>query len=343
VLVVHEGEIEVGSDTSAAISVSGGGQGANTAAWLAQAGCAVTLVAAVGDDLAGRERVAELTALGVRCAVRTHAGAVTGSVVVLASRGERTMITDRGAALLLDPADVTAAIKAAPDAVHLHLSGYPLLDSRSRPGGLAALAAARERGLRTSVDAASAAPLRRVGARAFLDWVRGVDLMLCNRDEAGVLAGVGGAVGQARALTAVAENVVVKLGAEGAVWCDRAGGTWSVPGVGVPGAGVPGAGVRGGGVSSGGVPGIGVPRSEIPGSGIPGSGIPGDEVPSSGIPSDGVSRAGVPVADPTGAGDAFAAGVLAAWCRGASPAEALGAGAALGAAAVGKVGARPGR
>jgi sugar/nucleoside kinase (ribokinase family) len=281
VLVVHDGEIEVGSDTSAAISVAGGGQAANTAAWLAHAGCTVTLVAAVGDDPAGRERVAELAMLGVHCAVRSHPGAATGSVVVLASAGERTMITDRGAALLLDPADVAAAVKAAPDAVHLHLSGYPLLDAGSRPGGLAALVAARERGLRTSVDAASAAPLRRVGARAFLDWVRGADLLLCNADEATVLAGADRPAAQARALTAVARTVVVKGGAAGAVWCDRDGGTWSVPGV------------------------------------------------------------PVPVTDPTGAGDAFAAGLLTAWCAGSSPAEALGAGATLGAAAVGQIGARP--
>jgi ribokinase len=165
VLVVHDGPVAVGSDTIAAITVAGGGQAANTAAWLAYLGGTVTLVAAVGDDPAGHDRLAELTGRGVRCAVRPHRGANTGSVVVLASSTERTMFTDRGAAQLLDAADVTAAVAAA-DAGHLHLSGYPLLDAVSRPGALAALAAARERGWTTSVDAASAEPLRRVGAPA---------------------------------------------------------------------------------------------------------------------------------------------------------------------------------
>jgi sugar/nucleoside kinase (ribokinase family) len=202
-------------------------------------------------------------------------------VVVLSSADERTMITDRGAALLLDPADVRAAVKNAPGAAHLHLSGYPLLHAGSRPGGLAALAAARERGLTTSVDAASAEPLRQLGAGAFLDLIGGTDLLLCNADEAAVLAGTSAPEEQAAALTAVAGNVVVKRGGDGAVWASRDGVLRSV------------AGVR------------------------------------------------VPSLDPTGAGDAFAAGLLTAWCAGADPADALAAGAALGAAAVRTIGARP--
>ena len=47
------GRSQLGSDTAAAITVGGGGQAANTAAWLARAGRPVTLVAAVGDDAGG--------------------------------------------------------------------------------------------------------------------------------------------------------------------------------------------------------------------------------------------------------------------------------------------------
>ena len=115
-------------------------------------------------------------------------GASTGSVVVLSSAGERTMITDRGAALLLDPADVTAAVEAAPGATHLHLSGYPLLHAGSRPGGLAALAAARARGPDHQRRRGLGGPVAG-GGRAFWSWVREVDLLLCNADEADVLAG----------------------------------------------------------------------------------------------------------------------------------------------------------
>ncbi|MFI5931121.1 carbohydrate kinase family protein [Actinoplanes sp. NPDC051494] len=279
VLVVRSSPLAAGSDTEATVRIGGGGQAANTAAWLAHAGSEVTLIAAVGDDPAGRERVAELTEQGVRCAVRHHAGAATGSIVVLTNADERTMITDRGAALLLDPQDVRAAVQAAPDAVHLHLSGYALLHAGSRPGGLAALEAARERGLTTSVDAASAAPLREVGE--FLDLVRGIDLLFCNADEADVLAGPGDPGDQSRRLSAFAGTVVVKRGAHGSVWGSRDGTAHTS------------AAVR------------------------------------------------VPSLDPTGAGDAFAAGLLTAWLGGAGPGAALEAGAALGAAAVQRIGARP--
>ena len=281
VVVVPDGPIETGTDTRAAITHTGGGQGANTAAWLAHAGSPVTLVAAVGDDAAGRQRVAELVESGVCCAVRAHAGAVTGTVVVLASADERTLVSDPGACLLLGPDDVRAAVAGADRAVHLHLSGYVLLNEGSRPGGLAALAAAREHGLTVSVDAASAAPLRSTGAEVFLSWVRDADLLLCNADEATVLAGPGDPAEQAAALARVARAVVVKRGGDGAIWHGRDGAVHH------------GTSVR------------------------------------------------VPMTDPTGAGDAFAAGLLDAWCAGASPDKALAAGAALGAAAVSRVGGRP--
>jgi sugar/nucleoside kinase (ribokinase family) len=87
---------------------------------------------------------------------------------------------------------------------------------------LHAVATAHERGMTVSVDAASAAPLRRVG-KAFLDWVSGCDLLLANADEAAVLAGDGVAETQARALARVARIAVVKRGAGGAVWADAHG------------------------------------------------------------------------------------------------------------------------
>ncbi|BCJ67169.1 carbohydrate kinase family protein [Polymorphospora rubra] len=281
VLAVLAGPLVTGSDTRAGISVSGGGQAANTAAWLAAEGTPVTLIGAVGADPDGRARVAELAGLGVDTAIHESADAPTGTVIVLVHDGDRTMVTDRGANLRLPAGHVDAALAARPGARHLHLSAYTLLDAGSRDAGLRALAVARGRGLSTSVDAASAEPLRQVGAAVFLDWVRDVDLLLANADEATVLAGDRGPAEQARTLSAGVRHAVVKLGAAGAVW----------------------------------------------------AGPDGDVVGTAGRP--------VPVVDATGAGDAFAAGLLGTWVGGDGPRAALQAGAALGAVAVSTVGARP--
>ncbi|HEY6596233.1 MAG TPA: PfkB family carbohydrate kinase [Asanoa sp.] len=279
VVAVLSGQPVPDTDTPAAVRLTGGGQAANTAVWLAWHGVAVTLAATVGADGPGVARVAELRAAGVACPVPPLPGAATGTIIVLVDGVHRTMVTDRGAALRLRPSDVDVALDAAPGARHLHLSAYPLLDAESRSAGSHAIATARERGMTVSVDAASAAPLRRVG-KAFLDWVSGCDLLLANADEAEVLAGDGVAETQARALARVTRIAVVKRGAGGAVWADAHG------------------------------------------------------VRTAPAPS-------VRVVDPTGAGDAFAAALLAAWLAGDEPSAALGAGVAAGAAAVSVVGARP--
>jgi sugar/nucleoside kinase (ribokinase family) len=282
------GGLALGTDTAVRIGLTPGGSAANTAAWLAGTGTPVTLIAAVGADAAGDARLAELTAAGVTPAV-ARVDAPTGAIVVLSDPQERTMLCDRGANHLLPVEHVTAAVRAAAGtdagpvggAAHLHLSAYPLFDPGSAPAALAAVAAARQAGLRVSVDAASAAPLAAAGATA-LDWLRGVDLLLANLDEARVLVGdpTADPADAARTLTGLARSVVVKLGAAGAI---RADGDRLV-------------------------------RTEA-------------------VP--------VEVVDPTGAGDAFAAGLLAAELSGADPVAALRAGAALGARAVSRLGARP--
>ncbi|MGE5827282.1 MAG: carbohydrate kinase family protein [Micromonosporaceae bacterium] len=281
IVAVHPAALAVGSDTAAQISLVAGGAAANTAAWLATLDVAVDLVAAVGADAAGAQRVAELVTAGVGCAgVRRVDGAPTGSIIVLVHAGERSFLCDRGANLALTPSDVEAAVAVAATG-HVHLSGYVLLDEQSRPAGLAALAAGAAAGASTSVDAASAAPLRRTPE--FLHWIRGTDLLLANVGEAQAMRSAVSSDGDALAaeLTAFARAVVVKLGAGGALWADATGVVARVP-----------------------------------------------------------ARPAA-VVDPTGAGDAFAAGLLAAWLAGAAPSEALAAGTRLGALAVSQVGARP--
>jgi sugar/nucleoside kinase (ribokinase family) len=128
-----------------------------------------------------------------------------------------------------------------------------------------------------SVDPSSSALL----SAQFLDWAEGAGLLLPNVPEAHALTGESDPERAARALAERLDEVVVTLGADGALWTD------------------------------------------------------GDEVIR--VPAVPVEA----VEDSTGAGDAFAAGLLAARLEGAEVGEALAAGCRLAARAVQQAGARP--
>jgi ribokinase len=282
VVAAAAGPLAHASDTDARVRWTGGGAAANVAAWLASEGVPVALVARAGADLAGRGAVAELRDAGVDVHVALDAERATGTcVVVIAADGERTMLPDRGANLALAPDDVPAELFVPGG--HLHLSGYALLHDGPRAAGLAALDHAREAGMTISIDPASAAPLRACGVERVLDWVGGADLLLPNLDEARVLTDEGEPEAAARALVTRAgvREVVVTLGADGALWSD----------------------------------GHATVRAAAPE----------------------VER----LVDTTGAGDAFAAGWLAARRTGSDPRTALTAACALGSHAVSRAGARP--
>jgi sugar/nucleoside kinase (ribokinase family) len=217
VLASMSGPLAHGSDTPSRVTTAGGGSAANVAAWLARQGVPTSYVGRVGDDPLGRESVVALHGCGVTTYVSHDHERTTGTCVVLVEPGgERSMLPDSGANTTLTPADLPQ--EPFRPGAHLHLSGYTLLNEGCREAALAALALAREAGMTVSVDPSSAAPLRAVGAARFLAWTRGVDLLLANRDEAAVLAGTTDPHQAAQQLGDEYGEVVVKLGADGALW-----------------------------------------------------------------------------------------------------------------------------
>lgn len=212
-----EDPLALGSDTPARVVTRQGGAGANVAAWLAALGHPVAFVGCVGDDPFGREAVQVLAAAGVMTHVAVDPTAATGTCVVLVGRdGERTMLPDAGANSALSVMYLPMAVIR--EASHLHVSGYTLLNPGSRPAGHAALTAAHEAGVPTSVDAASAAPLEAVGAAEFIRLTEGVDLLICTLDEAEVLCGSKDPDIASARLTAHYPQLLLKLGAGGALW-----------------------------------------------------------------------------------------------------------------------------
>ena len=206
-----------GSDTPAKVTTHGGGSGANVAAWLGADGADVAFIGRRGADIAGRNRDMELMGYGVDARLVMDPERPTGTCVVMVThKGERTMLSDPGANAALSPDDLPHDL-FVPGA-HLHVSGYTLLSEGSRAAALAALDFAGRVGMSTSVDGASAAPLERVGAEPFFELTGNALLLFVNVAQARVLTGREDPEAAARVLTAWYPQVVIKLGADGALF-----------------------------------------------------------------------------------------------------------------------------
>ncbi|MDP9117338.1 MAG: PfkB family carbohydrate kinase [Actinomycetota bacterium] len=215
-VVAHlRGPIEPGSDRPAKIELRGGGSAANTAAWLAFAGIRTALIARVGDDPLGIWSRALLGA-GVHAPLSTDLSLPTGTCIVLVGPdGERTMVPDPGANASLCPSDVDAALLTAPG--HLHVSGYALFGEAAQ-AALHAMALARSSQMTVSVGAASAAPLRALGAAKFFELVGDDVLLVANQDEARVLTNRDDPAQAVRALSARVGRAIVTCGVHSALW-----------------------------------------------------------------------------------------------------------------------------
>jgi ribokinase len=85
-------------------------------------------------------------------------------------------------------------------------------------------------GMTLSVDAASAAPLIAAGVDNFLSWTSGADLLFANLDEAVAITGASDPHAATEGLTGHYSEVVVKLGAAGAMWAGGGAGSVRVGG-----------------------------------------------------------------------------------------------------------------
>jgi sugar/nucleoside kinase (ribokinase family) len=208
-----------GSDTPAAVTTCGGGSGANIAAWLAVDGAEVAFVGRRGADIAGRNRDMELMGYGVDARLVMDPERPTGNcVVMITHKGDNTMLSDPGANAALSPDDLPKDLFAP--GTHLHMSGYTLLNEGSRPAAITAMNYARQADMTISVGGASVAPLERVGAEPYLELTNGATLLFVNEAQAAVLTGRDDPAQAARVLTAWYPHVVVKLGADGALFAN---------------------------------------------------------------------------------------------------------------------------
>jgi sugar/nucleoside kinase (ribokinase family) len=220
VVWLHE-PVHYGTDTAARIVRRRGGSAANVAAFAVAAGDAGRFVGQVGRDATGDQLLAGLRGDGVDTVVAR--GGRTGSIVVIVDpTGERTMLTDRGAAVALDhlPDEALADVDV------LHVPAYSLVVEPLSSVARGAIRESRRRGALVSIDASSESVLTSFGVAEFrriVDEVR-PDVFFCNRSEHRAIGLEGDAPMPGAALT------VIKSGADPtAIVTGRTSATIAVP------------------------------------------------------------------------------------------------------------------
>ncbi len=225
-IAVMPDKINYGSDTPSKISTHGGGAAGNVASWLTRTDARATIVGHVGDDAAGSALMSEFDALGVRHQNLMVDKGSSGVVVVLVDpSGERTMFPDNGANSGLKLSDL-------PDLSEfnaVYLSGYSPLDPLSRPGVLAMIEKIKEAKLPIYFDPASVGGMMEVPLSEVKSWIRLMDVILLNEEEAIYLTGETDPEKAMELLLQECETVVIKRGSQGAIGKARGSILVSVP------------------------------------------------------------------------------------------------------------------
>ncbi len=169
-----------------------------------------------GNDYFGRFMLRGMKDCGIDTAgVRFTDRAKTGVTVSMAHRSTRTQVTYPGAIPLLRAADIDR--EALWRCRHAHFTGVYLQDGLR--GDLAdLLRQARERGLSTSLDS----QWDPAGTwQGLAEWLPLLDIFFCNQDEARSITGEEDARKACLVLRRRTARPLVKLGAEGALYCDE--------------------------------------------------------------------------------------------------------------------------
>jgi len=201
--------------SSASVNRCSGGSAANTVVGVAELGGRAGYCGKVGDDDLGRFYRDDLDGVGVRFEGASSTEPTGTALVLITPDAQRTMLTCLGASALLDANDAPQA--SLEGCAYVYVEGYLLPGESTRRAALAAIEAAKARGVRVALTVSD--PFV-VAQSAALLWelIEGpVDLLFCNEIEAAALVGTDDMVECARALHRKATNVALTLGAKGSV------------------------------------------------------------------------------------------------------------------------------
>jgi sugar/nucleoside kinase (ribokinase family) len=206
--------INYGNDTASKISSHPGGQAANVATWITRTNSKAHLVARTGNDPVGFALISDLDKYGVEHLNLMHSGRPTGVVVILVdANGERTMFPDNGANADLEVSD----LPPLDDVDCVYLSGYALLDFRSRDAVLAMIKKVKAAGKPIYFDPTTTGAMKIVSREEVLSWVALMDGILLNSEEALYLGEATDVESAEKNLAQLTPLVVIKLGSKGAM------------------------------------------------------------------------------------------------------------------------------
>jgi sugar/nucleoside kinase (ribokinase family) len=220
VVVALQAPINYGEDTPSKITTHGGGAAGNVASWIAHAGTAASIVARIGNDSAGAAITSEFEDLGVDYSSLRKTSDATGVVVVVVDKkGERTMFPETGANSGLVVTDM-------PDLVGFdaaYVSGYALLNPRSRAGVLDMIAVIKSAGLPIFYDTVTVGAMKEVGRALIQSWLPLMDYVLPNEEEALYVADASDIDSALTKLLELCPAVIIKRGPSGVIAQNRGG------------------------------------------------------------------------------------------------------------------------
>jgi len=220
VVVALQAPINYGEDTPSKITTHGGGAAGNVASWIAHAGTAASIVARIGNDSAGAAITSEFDDLGVDYTSLRKTSDATGVVVVVVDKkGERTMFPETGAnsGLVVTDMPDLAGFDAA------YISGYALLNPRSRAGVLDMIAVIKSAGLPIFYDTVTVGAMKEVDRALIQSWLPLMDYVLPNEEEALYVADAADIDSALTKLLELCPAVIIKRGPSGATAQNRGG------------------------------------------------------------------------------------------------------------------------
>jgi sugar/nucleoside kinase (ribokinase family) len=175
------------SDVAGTVCVRRGGSAANACVAFAALGGRSVFIGAVGRDTGGRRAVDALRAAGVEPRLVRVDAPTARLLALVAPDGERSFVTQRGAADRLRAGDIQPRWLRGTGV--LHVPGYSLYNQPLGAAAARAVELARDQGSLVSIDLSSRAPLLDFGrdrARTLIAGLR-PDVLFANASEAAAL------------------------------------------------------------------------------------------------------------------------------------------------------------